>query len=347
MDKKTLEGLRARYAGGKGGELFNPEFKRVADSQFRNGEQRKLPFADPATFLGLPYLPQVLQSGAIANLDVALVGVPMDLGVTNRAGARLGPRAVRAVERIGPYEHVLRSAPASEVRAADIGDVPFRSRFDLASCHEDIEAFFTAIKANKVIPLAVGGDHSISYSILRALGRDQPVGMVHLDAHCDTGGIYEGSKFHHGGPFRQAVLDGVLDPRRTIQIGIRGGAEYLWEFSYEAGMTVIHTEEMVEMGLSAVIARAREVIGQGPAYLSFDVDCLDPAFAPGTGTPEVGGLTSREALAIVRGMNGITLIGADVVEVAPQYDATTNTAHIAAQLLFTEMCLAATALRAR
>lgn len=347
MDKKTLDRLRARYAGGKGGDLFHPEFKRVADAQFQNGEKRKLPFADPATFLGLPYVPQAIQSKAITSLDVVVVGVPMDLGVTNRAGARLGPRAVRGVERIGPYEHVLRVAPAAEIRAADIGDVPFRSRFDLASCHEDIESFFTAITANKAIPLAVGGDHSISYSILRALGRDQPLGLVHLDAHCDTGGVYEGSKFHHGGPFRQAVLDGVLDPARTIQIGIRGGAEYLWEFSYESGMTVIHTEQMIKMGLSAVIAKAREVVGQGPTYLSFDVDCLDPAFAPGTGTPEVGGVTSREALAIVRGMNGIDLVGADVMEVAPQYDSTTNTAHIAAQILFTELCLAATAFRAR
>jgi guanidinopropionase len=347
MDKKLLGELRARYAGAKGGELFDPEFKQVAGAQFQNGEKRKLPFADPATFLGLPYIPPSVQNGGIAHLDVAVIGVPMDLGVTNRAGARLGPRAVRAVERIGPYEHVLRTAPATQIRAADAGDVPFRSRFDLESCHEDIEAYFSAVHANKVIPLAVGGDHSISYSILRALGRERPVGMVHLDAHCDTGGVYEGSKFHHGGPFRQAVLDGVLDPARTIQIGIRGGAEYLWEFSYESGMTVIHAEEMVEMGLRAVIAKARAVVGDGPTYLSFDVDCLDPAFAPGTGTPEVGGLTSREALAIVRGMNGVDLVGADVMEVAPQYDSNTNTAHIAAQILFTQLCLAATAIRTR
>ncbi len=347
MDKTLLERLRARFGGGKGGEIFNAEFLQVANSQFKHGEQRKPPYAEPGTFLALPYLRDALQSKAIADLDVALIGVPMDLGVTNRAGARLGPRAVRAVERIGPYEHVLRMAPANIVRAADIGDVPMRSRFDLASCHADIEAFFTAIVATGVIPLAVGGDHSISYSILRAIGRDRPVGMVHLDAHCDTGGIYEGSKFHHGGPFRQAVLDGVLDPQRTIQIGVRGGAEYLWEFSYESGMTVIHTEEMVKMGLDAVIAKARAVVGEGPTYLSFDVDFLDPAFAPGTGTPEVGGGTSREALAIVRGMNGIDLVGADVVEVAPQYDATTNTAHIAAQILFTELCLSATTVQAR
>ena len=347
MHKNLLEQLRARFGGGKGGEIFHPEFKRVADSQFKDGEQRKPPYSEPATFLGLPYLRDAITSGTLSGLDVAVIGVPMDLGVTNRAGARLGPRAVRGVERIGPYEHVLRMAPASMLRAGDVGDVPMRSRFDLAGCHADIETCFTVLIEAGVIPLAVGGDHSITYSILRAIGRERPVGMVHLDAHCDTGGIYEGSKFHHGGPFRQAVLDGVLDPQRTIQIGIRGGAEYLWEFSHESGMTVIHAEDMVKMGTDAVIAAARDVVGQGPTYVSFDVDFLDPTYAPGTGTPEVGGPNSREALAILRGMNGIHLVGADVVEVAPQYDPSSNTAHIAAQVLFTELCLAATALQAR
>jgi guanidinopropionase len=165
--------------------------------------------------------------------------------------------------------------------------------------------------------------------------------MVHIDAHCDTSGDYEGSKFHHGGPFRRAVLDGVLDPRRTIQIGIRGGAEYLWEFSTDSGMTVIHTEELVETGIPAVIAKAREVVGSGPVYVSFDVDSLDPAFAPGTGTPEAGGLLPREALALLRGLAGLDIIGGDVVEVAPAYDPTTVTAQCAAQVLFTLLCLAA------
>jgi agmatinase len=167
--------------------------------------------------------------------------------------------------------------------------------------------------------------------------------MLHIDAHADTSGPYEGAKFHHGGPFRQAVLDGVLDPERTIQIGIRGGAEYLWEFSTESGMTMIHSDEVDRIGLDAVIARAKQVIGDGPTYVTFDVDSLDPAFAPGTGTPEVGGLTPREALAILRAMNGADIVGGDVVEVAPQYDATTNTAQAGAQMLFTILCLAATA----
>ena len=203
---------------------------------------------------------------------MAIVGVPMDLGVSNRAGARFGPRAVRGVERIGPYEHVLKCVPLGELRAADVGDVPMRSRYSLQSCHEDIEAYVAKIIAAGVIPLSVGGDHSISLPILKAIGAKQPVGMVHIDAHCDTGGIYDGSKFHHGGPFRQAVLEGVLDPERTIQIGIRGGAEYLWEFSFASGMTVIHAEEAARMGMDAVVKKARAMVGDGPVYISFDVD---------------------------------------------------------------------------
>ena len=338
MDPTKLEALRKSFGGGRGGEIIDPEFAKVAAAIFKDGDKRKWPFADPATLLGAPFRSEF---EALTGLDVALIGVPMDLGVTNRAGARLGPRAVRGVERIGPFEHVLRVAPLGALRVADIGDVPMQSRFDLASCHADIEAFYTTIAAAGVIPLSVGGDHSISYPILRALGASRPVGMVHIDAHCDTGGVFEGSKFHHGGPFRQAVLDGVLDPERTIQIGIRGGAEYLWEFSFASGMTVIHTEEVLAQGIDSVIATARRVVGDGPTYVSFDVDSLDPAFAPGTGTPEVGGLAPREALQILRGMAGIDVIGGDVVEVAPQYDANTTTAQIGAQMLFEQLCLVA------
>ncbi len=340
MDKDRLEALKAKYADGAGSDIHDPRFAAVAASVFTAPDRRRWPFAEPGTLLGAPYRPQ----GAaldLSELDVALVGVPMDLGVTNRAGARNGPRAVRAIERVGPYEHVLGLAPMASLKVADIGDVPMRSRFSLAECHADIEAHFAAIAKAGVIPLSVGGDHSISYPILRALGRGRPVGMIHIDAHCDTGGIFEGSKFHHGGPFRQAVLDGVLDPERTVQIGIRGGAEYLWEFSADSGMTVIHAEEFAAMGVPAAVAKARAVVGNGPVYLSFDVDSLDPAFAPGTGTPEVGGLTPREALALLRGLAGLDIIGGDVVEVAPQYDPTTVTAQCAAQVLFTMLCLVA------
>jgi len=347
MERDKLEALRLKYADSKGGDIFDPEFAAVAAQVFTGGERRTWPFANAATFLGAPYRPDALELADCGGLDVALIGVPMDLGVTNRAGARLGPRAVRAIERIGPYDHVLRIAPARHVKAADVGDVPMQSRFSLEQCHADIEACFARVCAANVIPLAVGGDHSITYSILKAVGHERPVGMVHIDAHCDTAGEYEGAKFHHGGPFRHAVLAGVLDPERTIQIGIRGGAEYLWEFSYDSGMTVLHDEDVTAMGIPAVVARAREVVGDGPVYVSFDVDGVDPGFAPGTGTPEVGGLTPREVLGILRGLAGLDVVGGDVVEVAPQYDATTNTAQIAAQCLFELLCLVAVPRRRR
>jgi len=179
----------------------------------------------------------------------------------------------------------------------------------------------------------VGGDHSISHPILRAVGRDRPVGLVHIDAHSDTGGPFDGERFNHGAPFRNAVLDGALDPTRTIQIGLRGSSEYLYEFAADSGMTCIHAEEVAAMGTAAVSEKARAV-AQGPVYLSFDIDALDPAFAPGTGTPEIGGLSTREAQAILRGLKGLDIVGGDLVEVAPQYDATTNTAHAGAQMLF-------------
>lgn len=347
MSEEKLARLRRLYGHAQGGDIRDPAFARVAKAQFSGSDKRKWPFADVATFLGAflgaPYRPEAPSQPGLGGLDIAICGVPMDLGVTNRAGARLGPRAVRAVERIGPMDHAMGTAPLIDLQVADIGDVPFRSRYSLESCHEDIEAHFAVIHAAGVTPLAVGGDHSISLPILKALGRERPVGLLHIDAHADTSGPYEGTKFHHGGPFRQAVLEGVLDPDRTVQIGIRGGAEYLWEFSYESGMTVIHADEIDRIGLDRVIARAREVIGEGPTYISFDVDSLDPAFAPGTGTPEVGGLTPREALAILRGVRGANIVGGDVVEIAPQYDATSNTAHAAAQVLFTILCLAAEA----
>jgi agmatinase len=347
MDRTKLEALRAKYANAQGGDIFDPAFAKIANQQFKGADRRKWPFMDVATFLSAPYRPDAPSLPDFGGLDIALVGVPMDLGVTNRAGARLGPRAVRQVERMGPMDHALGFAPMAELQVADVGDVPMRSRYALADCHADIEAWFTTAMKAGVTPIAVGGDHSISSSILKAIGRDAPVGMIHIDAHCDTSGAYEGAKFHHGGPFRLAVLDGVLDPERTIQIGIRGGAEYLWEFSYESGMTVIHADEVDRMGLDAVIARARQVVGEGPTYISFDIDSLDPAFAPGTGTPESGGLTPREVLALLRALRGVDVVGADVVEVAPQYDATTNTAQAAAQVMFTILCLAAEARLAR
>src|SRR5919109_1848156 len=334
FDKAKLEALRAKYIGAKETEVAPAGFRDALSLVFGSKYRRAMPFAGVSTLLDLPYRPEAPDLPDYGGLDIALVGVPMDLGVTNRPGARFGPRAVRAVERIGPYNHALGVVPRAECQAADIGDVPMRSRFSLDSSIEDIEAFYERIHAAGVRAVSVGGDHSITYPILKALGRDRPVGLVHIDAHCDTMGEIDGSKFHHGGPFRQAVLAAVLDPERTIQIGIRGPAEIFWGFSYESGMTVLHIEDVDRLGTEAVAAKAREVVGDGPTYVSFDVDGLDPAFTPGTGTPEPGGLTPREAQAILHGLRGVDIIGGDVVEVAPQYDPTSNTAMVGSQMLF-------------
>lgn len=334
LDEEKLRELREKYGSGHGGNLYDAEFRKVADKIFSKSGTRLAPYAGVPTFVSAPHVPVDAEDPDFGNLQVAITGVPMDLGVTNRNGSRFGPRALRAIERIGPYNHVLKTAPVFDIRVADIGDVPLRSRYSLEMCHEDIEKRFNQIVDAGVIPLAVGGDHSISQSILKAVGKKAPVGMIHIDAHCDTSGPFDHTKFHHAGPFRNAVLDGVLDPTRTIQIGIRGAAEYIWEFSYASGMTVIHAEDVSGMGIPAIIEKAKAIVGDGPTYLSFDIDSLDPSFAPGTGTPEIGGLTTREVLDLIRGLKGINLVGGDVVEVAPQYDATTNTAQAAAQVLF-------------
>lgn len=335
---EKLAALRAKY--GEGSEIFDPAFAKVGTKVFKNGT-RTAPYAGIPTLLYAPHLAVAADNPDFQDLQVALIGVPMDLGVTNRPGSRFGPRALRSIDRIGPYNHVLGCTPVHELRVADIGDVPFRSRYRLEMSQEDIERRFNQIVDAGVVPLAVGGDHSITHSILKAVGKNRPVGLIHIDAHCDTGGSFDQTKFHHGGPFRNAVLDGVLDPTRTIQIGIRGSSEYLWEFSYESGMTVIHAEEVTGLGLPAIIEKARAIVGDGPTYISFDIDSLDPAFAPGTGTPEVGGLTTREVLELLRGLKGINLVGGDVVEVAPEYDATHNTAHAGAQVLFELLSLMA------
>jgi guanidinopropionase len=333
MDKAKLESLRARYANGNVFDATDPVLRRAAAAVETRDGQRRAPYSGIPTFLDLP------AADSAIGLDVAAIGVPMDLGVSNRPGARFGPRAVRTIERIGPYHPTFQTVPKSTARAADLGDVPFRSRFSLEQSLEDIERYYSALHAQGVRPLSVGGDHSITYPILKALGRDSPVGLVHIDAHCDTMGAFDGSKFHHGGPFRLAVLDGVLDPERTIQIGIRGSSNMFWEFSHVSGMTVVYMEEFTQAGVADIAARARAVVGTGPVYVSVDVDGFDPAFAPGTGTPEVGGLTPREGLALLRALGGLDIVGADVVEVAPQYDPTTNTVLLAAQLLFEEFAL--------
>ena len=192
-----------------------------------------------------------------------------------------------------------------------------------------------------MIPLSAGGDHSITYPIFKGIASDGPVGMVHIDAHTDTWGEIWGSKFHHGSPFRLAVEDGLLDPKRTIQIGIRGAQNFMdgIDFSLDSGMRVVFMEDFFEMGVKEVIKEALMIVGDGPTYISFDVDGLDPVFAPGTGTPEVGGITTIEAQTLLRGLKGLDFIGADVVEVAPPFDQTGNTALVGATMMYEILCL--------
>ena len=296
-------------------------------------------YQEIATFMRAPYVP------SMDGVDIAMYGIPYDGGVTNRPGARHGPREIRNQSSINrAMNHATRISPFELASIADIGDVRFSEVFDIAAVTRDIEAFVAGIVAAGAMPLAAGGDHSVTYPIFRALAsREAPIGMIHIDAHTDTWGPFKGSKFHHGAPFRLAVEDGVLDPHRAVQIGIRGGQNSTdtWDYSRDAGMRVIFIEEFEDMGVDAVIAEARRVVGDGPTYITFDVDGLDPVYAPGTGTPEPGGITTREALRMLRGFRNLNLVGADVVEVSPPFDPSGNTALVGATIMFELLCLLA------
>src|SRR6202163_3223714 len=295
-------------------------------------------FSEIATFMRAPL------AQSLAAVDIGLVCVPTDLGVTNRPGARHGPREIRnASSLMRSFNLGLGINPYELCRVADIGDVRLSHRYDLEKQVEEIEAFYRELHAAGVLPISAGGDHSITYPIFRALAADAPIGMVHIDAHCDTWGEFYGSKFTHGAPFRLAVEAGVLDPKRTIQIGIRGGQNIMdgIEVSRSHGMRVVFVEEFASHCVDRVIAEARADVGDGPSYISYDVDGLDPVYAPGTGTPEVGGITTLEAQRLLRGLRGLNLIGGDVVEVAPPYDQTGNTALVGATMMFEILCLIA------
>ena len=329
MDPKKLEALRAKYVD------------REMDEEIKNPDFAEAMLTPGKLYVGIRTLLDADYNEDLDGLDIALIGVPFDRGVVHRPGARFGPRAIRDMSMsVGPYNHQTTVNPFALCKLADVGDVPLFG-FSLEKGIAVIEEYYHGMKDKGIATVSAGGDHSITHPILKALGRDEPLGLIHFDAHCDTMGAFDGHKFHHGGPFRNAVLDGVLDPERTIQIGIRGAAEPFWEFSYESGMTVIHIEDFVKMGVDATIAKAREVVGDGPTYISFDVDGLDPVYAPGTGTPESGGLTTRESQQILRGLRGLDIIGGDLVEVAPEYDATTNTAQAGKQLMYEILCLTA------
>ena len=306
-------------------------------------------FTDPMVrprYSGIPTFMRAPYNEDPSGVDIGLIGIPFDGGVTNRTGARHGPREIRNqssfMRRINQASGI---DPYALCRVADMGDAWVKSPFHLDSSLDEIQTFFQQLHNAGVVPISAGGDHSVTLPIFRAIAQHRPVGMVHFDAHCDTGDDYMGSKFHHGAPFRRAVEEGLLDPKRTIQIGIRGAVNDrdLWKFSHDSGMRVIYMEEFYDMGYKAVIEQARQVVGDGPTYISFDVDGLDPVFAPGTGTPEVGGLTTIEAQLMIRSLRGLNLIGGDVVEVAPPFDPTGNTALVGATLMYEILCVVADA----
>ena len=308
---------------------------------------------DPKTaprYTEIPTFMRTPHESRINELDIALVGVPFDAGVTNRPGARHGPREIRNMSSLTrTIHHVTRVNPYELCRIGDVGDVRFTNVYHLDEAIKDIEAFYRKLHAAGVIPLSAGGDHSITYPIFKAIAAHKPIGLIHIDAHTDTWDEFLSSRVHHGAPFRRAVEDELLDPKRTVQIGIRGAQTTSegWDYAVEKGMRIIFIEEFIKTGVENVITEARRVVGEGPTYISFDVDSLDPVYAPGTGTPEIGGLTTREAQALIRGLRGLNLIGGDVVEVAPAFDLTGNTALVGATMMFEILCLLAEAVASR
>jgi len=293
-------------------------------------------FGGPATMMRLP------SQQTAAGLDAAFIGVPLDIGTSNRPGARLAPRQIRDESRmLRPYNVATFAAPFESLQIADIGDVPINT-FNLQKSISIIERFYDEVLAHDCKPLSLGGDHTIVLPILRALHRKHgPVGLVHVDAHADINDHMFGEKIAHGTPFRRAVEEGLLDCQRVVQIGLRGTGYSADEFDWSRnqGFRVVPVEECWYKSLAPLMEEVRARVSGGPVYLSFDIDGLDPAFAPGTGTVEIGGLTVPQSLEIIRGCRGLELVGGDLVEVSPPYDTTGNTALLAANLLFEMLCV--------
>ena len=291
-------------------------------------------FAGPATFARLPRLDEVDRA------DVAVLGLPFDSGVSYRPGARFGPAHVRASSKLlRPYHPPLRVSPFAEQQVADAGDLGINP-FDIAEAVRTVEEAADRLRADGTTLLALGGDHTVALPLLRSVARTHgPVGVVHFDAHLDTWDTYFGADITHGTPFRNAAEEGLLDPRRCLHVGIRGPLYSEQDLTNDEvlGFQVIGTDAFQTEGPAAVVERMRRRLGTGPVYVSVDVDVLDPAHAPGTGTPEAGGLTSRELLHVLRALAGVDVVGADVVEVAPAYDHAEITgiaaAHVAYELL--------------
>lgn len=301
------------------------------------------PMTEPR-YCGIPTFMRTPHTTDFKNLDIAFVGVPYDGAVEARSGTRMGPRQIRDMSSMmRSIHHVTRVNPYELCTVGDVGDVHFEQIFDVKASHKDITAFYKNLYNAGVTPISAGGDHSITLPIMRALAVKGPLGMVHIDAHTDCCDEEMNSKYSHGTPFRRAVEEGLLDPKRTIQIGIRGAAnsDECWEFGAKHGIRIVYIEEFTKLGVDKVIEEARSIVGNNPAYISFDVDGIDPAFTPGTGTPEIGGLTTIEAQSIIRGLRGINLIGADVVEVSPPFDSSGNTALVAATIMYEILCIMA------
>ncbi len=276
------------------------------------------------------------------GLDACFIGVPMDIGASNRAGTRHGPRQIRAESvMLRPYNMATGAAPFECMQVADIGDVPINT-FDLKKSVDIITAHYHTVLATGCIPLTLGGDHTLTYPVLRAVAeRHGPVALIHIDAHADINDDMFGEKIAHGTPFRRAVEDGLLQCDRVFQIGLRGTGYSPEDFNWsrDQGFTVVQAEECWHKSLAPLMAQVRERIGDAPVYLSYDIDSLDPAFAPGTGTQEIGGLTIWQALEIIRGCAGLNLVGCDLVEVSPPYDMAGTTALVAANLLYEMLCV--------
>jgi guanidinobutyrase len=293
-------------------------------------------FGGISTFMRLP------GTNAPADLDVAVVGVPFDIGTSNRPGARFGPRGIRGESvLIRPYNMATRAAPFDSLRVDDCGDVA-TNPFNLSDSIARIEAHFDALMDSDVTTVSMGGDHTVVLPILRSMARRHgSVGLVHVDAHTDINDMQFGERIAHGTPFRRATEEGLLDTSRVVQIGVRGTgyAADDFDWSREQGFRVVQVEECWHRSLTPLMAEVRAQIGGGPVYLSCDIDGLDPSFAPGTGTPEIAGLTVIQALEIIRGCRGLDLVGCDLVEVAPAYDPSGNTSLLAANLLFEMLCV--------
>ena len=293
-------------------------------------------FAGPGTMMRLPAV------DSAEGMDVVFIGIPLDVGTSNRPGTRFGPKQIRAESvMLRPYNMWTRAAPFDSLRVGDLGDVPINT-FDLKDAVARITDFYNRVLAHDVIPLTLGGDHTLSLPVLRAIAdKHGPVGLIHVDAHADINEHMFGEAIAHGTPFRRAVEEGLIDPFRTWQIGLRGTGYTAEDFDWarDQGFTVVQAEELWHQSAAPLIERASAAMGDGPVYLTFDIDSLDPGFAPGTGTPEIGGLTPIQAIEIIRGCRGLNLVGADLVEVSPPYDPQGNTALLAANLIYEMLCV--------